>query len=327
MVRKDRNVFTIMVVPHAETKVFTFRLSTLAFQAICYVVVCVFLFMMILARSYQTMAANMWELNELRLVNREQRDQIEQLVNEARSLQQKMIILEELDKQVREMMELESYSGDDNVHFALGLTPATPGSVESMATTASTGPVGGGRVPQAASVSVVSRDAVKEAANALDLLELVDEEVSVRSESMAELREAVAEIMAYDAARPSIWPAYGYVTSRYGYRYTVFGYEFHDGFDIASRIGTPIVATADGTVTFAGWDGLFGNSVIIEHGSGWVTRYAHCAKLAVQLGDRVERGEVIAFIGSTGKSTGPHVHYDVRYNERSVNPYYYLSGN
>ncbi len=325
MARRDRNVFTIMIVPHAETKVFTFRLSTLAFQAICYGFVCLFLFMMILARSYQTMAANMWELEELRLVNREQREQIEQLVKEARALQERMMILDELDKQVREMMKLESYDADDH-SVALSSFPGG-GSDTGLAVTASMGGIGGGRLPQAGGVGVVSRKAIQDALRARSILESIDREMTVRSQSLHELRRLIAENMSYMAARPSIWPAHGFITSYYGYRFTVYGYEHHDGIDISGRVGTPIVATADGTVVFAGWNGLYGRTVVIDHGYGWSTLYGHCAKLAVELGDRVKRGEVIGFIGSTGKSTGPHVHFEVRVNGRTVNPRYYLGGN
>lgn len=325
MARRDRNVFTIMIVPHAETKVFTFRLSTLAFQAICYAFVCLFLFMMILARSYQTMAANMWELEELRLVNREQREQIEQLVNETRALQERMMILDELDKQVREMMKLESYDARDR---SVALSSSRGGSFDTgLAVTASMGGIGGGRLPEAGGVGVVSRRAIQEAIQARTVLESLDREMSVRRQSLNELRHVIAENMSYMAARPSIWPAYGFVSSGFGYRFTVFGWGHHDGIDISGRVGTPIVATADGTVTFAGWREGYGRTVIIDHGYGWSTVYAHCTKLAVELGDRVKRGEVIGFIGSTGRSTGPHLHYEVRVNGRVVNPRYYLGGN
>ncbi len=327
LAHKDRNVFTIMIVPHAETKVFTFRLSTLAFQAICYVLVCLFLFMMILARSYQTMASNMWELHELRLVNREQREQIEQLVMETRALQARMVLLDELDKQVREMMELESYIQDDQ--SVASLFSGQSASAQTLATaawTAGSGGTGGATLPNTAGVAVVSRSAILEARSALSLLENIGGMAQAKEGSLAELRNAIAENMAYFAARPQGWPAYGFVTSLFGYRHTIFGYEHHDGFDISNRIGTPIAATANGTVVFAGWGGLYGNMIIVEHGYGWKTAYAHCSKLLVSVGDRVKRGEIIAFMGSTGKSTGPHVHYEVRVNGRAVNPRHYLGG-
>ena len=325
MAHKDRNVFTIMIVPHAETKVFTFRLSTIAFQAVCYVLVCLFLFMMILARSYQTMSHNIWELEELRLVNREQREQIEQLVMDTRALQLRMIILDELDKQLREMMELESYSvGDGSLASLFGGSPTVD-----LATTASVSAprgTGGGGLPNTAGVAVVSRTAILEAQGALSLLESMEGAVDSKEGSLGELRNAIAENMAYISARPSLWPVYGYVSSGFGYRYSAFGYEMHGAYDIANLVGTPIVATADGTVTFSGWSGGYGNTVVVEHGYGWSTVYAHCSKLLVGLGDRVKRGEVIALMGSTGRSTGPHLHYEVRVNGRPVNPRPYLPG-
>jgi len=325
--RKDRNVFTIMIVPHSETKVFTFRLSTLWFQVICYTFVCLFLFMMILARSYQTMAADMWELEQLRLVNREQREQIDLLVQETTVLQQRMIELEELEQQVREMMELESYRGDSG---AVASLPSGAGEdLAALATTASVGGTGGGAggtLPQTGGATLVSRMAIQEALGALDILESVDERMSAKGRSLTELRARIAENMSYEASRPSIWPVHGYITSGYGYRLTVFGYEYHQGLDIAARTGTPIVATADGTVVFAGWNNGYGNTVVVEHGHGFTTVYGHCSKMAVSLGDRVKRGEVIAFIGDTGRSTGPHIHYEVRINGRRVNPVYYLRG-
>lgn len=311
-----------MIVPHAETKVFTFRLSTIAFQALCYTLVCVFLFMIILARSYQTMLGNMWELEELRLVNREQRGQIEQLVEETRSLEQKMVILGELEKQVREMMELESYSGQDASLVSLSPLPQEPAS---MASIASTEAIGGPTLPGTVTGEVVSRNSIVEARDALGMLGQINLEMGAQEEGLQEVRNAIAESMAFFSAKPAGIPAFGYISSRYGYRHTMYGSDQHGGYDIAGRNGTPIVATADGTVVFAGWAGSYGNMVEIEHAYGWTTVYGHCSKLAVRAGDRVKAGEVVGFVGSTGKSTGPHVHYEVRVNGRAVNPYYYLA--
>jgi septal ring factor EnvC (AmiA/AmiB activator) len=325
LARKDRNVFTIMIVPHAETKVFTFRLSTIAFQFICYVLVCTFLFMIILARSYQTMLSNMWELQELRIVNREQREQIEQLVTEVGTLQQRMVILDELDKQVREMMELESFQPSGQP--VASVSPIIPGPGSQDATIASVRGIGGGTYA-ATGGAVVSRTSIQEARDALEMLGQLYQEIGTRRQSLEEVRGAVSESLAYMSAKPSIWPAFGYVTSTYGYRRHPYGgsSEHHEGYDIAGRYGSPIVATADGTVVYAGWMGNYGNVVEIEHSYGWSTVYGHCSKLAVKVGDRVKRGQVVAFIGSTGRSTGPHVHYEVRIGGRTVNPRYYLWG-
>lgn len=122
---------------------------------------------------------------------------------------------------------------------------------------------------------------------------------------------------------PSIWPTNGVVTSPYGLRWG--GTDFHPGMDIANDLGTPIVATADGVVEYAGWNsGGYGNMVDINHGNGIMTRYGHASQVVVTAGQYVKRGQLIAYMGSTGFSTGPHVHYEVHVNGQRVNPISYL---
>ena len=122
---------------------------------------------------------------------------------------------------------------------------------------------------------------------------------------------------------PSIWPTTGVVTSPYGLRWG--GTDFHPGIDIANDMGTPIVATADGIVEYAGWNaGGYGNMVDINHGNGLMTRYGHASQVVVTVGQYVKRGQLIAYMGSTGFSTGPHVHYEVHVSGQRVNPISYL---
>ena len=122
---------------------------------------------------------------------------------------------------------------------------------------------------------------------------------------------------------PTGWPTDGFISSGYGLRWN--GAEFHQGIDIAAEMGTPIVATADGVVTLAGWNaGGYGNMVDIDHGSGVSTRYGHASAVVVTAGQRVRRGQIIAYVGSTGHSTGPHLHYEVRLSGQPVNPSSYL---
>ena len=96
--------------------------------------------------------------------------------------------------------------------------------------------------------------------------------------------------------------------------------KFHAGMDFSANIGTPVYVTGNGTVRQAGWDGLYGNCIIVDHGFGYVTRYAHLNKMKVRVGQKVVRGEVIGEVGSTGKSTGPHLHYEVIYKGTRVDP-------
>ena len=128
------------------------------------------------------------------------------------------------------------------------------------------------------------------------------------------------------AATPDIRPTDGWISSTFGYRTSPFTglREFHPGLDIATRKGTPILAAADGVITFAGTKGLMGKLIVIDHGYGMVTRYAHIHKMLKKRGDAVKKGDTIALVGNTGRSTGSHLHYEVHLNGIPVNPAKYM---
>lgn len=128
------------------------------------------------------------------------------------------------------------------------------------------------------------------------------------------------------ASTPSIKPIDGWITSRFGYRVSPFTgrKEFHSGLDISNRNGTEIIATANGRISYAAEKMYIGNMVMIDHGHGIVTKYGHMKKLLVKQGQQVKRGDVIGLVGNTGRSTGPHVHYEVRVNGAAVNPLNYI---
>ncbi|HEX8920944.1 MAG TPA: peptidoglycan DD-metalloendopeptidase family protein [Pyrinomonadaceae bacterium] len=143
------------------------------------------------------------------------------------------------------------------------------------------------------------------------------------------------ELRAYEillrerATVPSIWPVKGTLESGYGGRRNPFGgssYEYHEGQDIEAEMGTPVIAAASGTVTIACSQNGYGNVVYIDHGNGLSTRYGHLSHIDATLGQRIARGEVLGRVGSTGRSTGPHLHYEVRINNSPVNPRLYLPG-
>lgn len=126
---------------------------------------------------------------------------------------------------------------------------------------------------------------------------------------------------------PSIWPVDGKLESGFGGRHNPFGgssYGFHDGQDIDAPPGAPVVAGAKGTVSFVGWQHGYGRLVVIDHGGGLTTRYGHLSEFDVEQGHEVARGEFIGRVGSTGRSTGPHLHYEVRINDTPVNPLQFL---
>jgi murein DD-endopeptidase MepM/ murein hydrolase activator NlpD len=124
------------------------------------------------------------------------------------------------------------------------------------------------------------------------------------------------------AATPSIWPAHGWLSSSVGRRTDPIngGPDFHQGLDISADAGAPVYATADGTVTRAAREGAYGNLVTIDHGYGLETRYGHLSKYEVKSGAKIKRGQIIGRVGSTGRATGPHLHYEVRVNGRLLNP-------
>ena len=127
-------------------------------------------------------------------------------------------------------------------------------------------------------------------------------------------------------AAPNLWPVDGQVTGSFGERIDPFNGEgaFHSGVDIGSSYGAQIIAPADGVVTFTDVMGGYGKAIMIDHGHGISTRYGHLSGFAVSAGQHVHRGDVIGYVGESGRSTGPHLHYEVRINDIPVNPYKYL---
>ena len=159
-------------------------------------------------------------------------------------------------------------------------------------------------------------------------LENLKNEIAKSMERIGEIKNYLRLQKNIYLATPAGFPIRGTITSNYGKRENPISgkEEFHSGIDIATSPGTPISATADGIVSFSGWNGGSGNLVVLEHGFGFSTFYAHNKKNIVKVGQKVRRGDVIGYIGSTGNATGPHIHYEIWKNGRSVNPNKYIEG-
>jgi murein DD-endopeptidase MepM/ murein hydrolase activator NlpD len=162
------------------------------------------------------------------------------------------------------------------------------------------------------------------------LVEMNESEIAAVEQRAAQLEE---QLKTYEAAIkvrsriPSIWPVEGEMTDGFGGRRDPFGgysTEFHPGQDIRAERGTPVVVAADGEVTFAGWKNGYGQMIEVDHGGSLATRYAHLSEIDVEVGHKIARGQLIGHVGSTGRSTGPHLHYEVRIDGESVNPLSYL---
>lgn len=157
-------------------------------------------------------------------------------------------------------------------------------------------------------------------------LENIEEEISIQKSEKNELYDFFEQQRSMLAHTPSIWPTKGWVSSRFGYRVSPFTErkEFHKGLDISTRKTAPIIAPGDGVVSSVRWDHGYGKVLTINHNYGIKTVYAHLDKVLVKKGQGVKRGQTIGLVGETGRTTGPHLHYEVHLNGVPVNPLRYI---
>ena len=243
------------------------------------------------------------ELDEIQ----SQRKQIQQFAGEINTLKDHLVSLNNFEKKIRIIANIEKTDDSNNI-FGVG-----------------------GSIPE----DLDARLPLMEKHNSLmrDMHEQIDElnRATIHQKGQFEsLLKSLEDQQNLLASTPAIRPISrgekSWVTSSFGFRVSPFTgqREFHQGFDISTRKGTPVLATADGVVTFIGKKGLLGKTIIVDHGHGMVTRYGHCSKFLKKRGEKVKRWEPIALVGNTGRSTGPHVHYEVRLNGIPVNPYKYI---
>jgi murein DD-endopeptidase MepM/ murein hydrolase activator NlpD len=157
-------------------------------------------------------------------------------------------------------------------------------------------------------------------------LKAIDANLSRLTEKSRKLEAFYQDQRVMLSSTPSVWPVHGYLSAGFGNRVDPFTgqYDFHPGLDISSPLGTKVEAPADGVVVSCGDKGGYGNAIVIDHKYGIVTRYAHLSGFNVKPGQRVKRGDVIGFVGNSGKSTAPHLHYEVWVNDQAQNPIHYI---
>lgn len=154
-------------------------------------------------------------------------------------------------------------------------------------------------------------------------VEYLNHLIENQTNSMEQLVTDVEDQLEYLDAQPNRWPTQGRITSRFGYRVSPTNRrttEFHHGLDIANSSGTSIIAAGSGIVTYSGYNGGYGRMVIVSHGYGYTSVYAHNSQNLVEVGDRVEKGDLIARMGRTGRATGSHLHFEIRINGEAVDP-------
>lgn len=301
--QRDNRCYTIKLIPHHGDTIRSISLPIDRLKK--YAVgagICAGVFLAALGYATYgsfTLAGQKIENRELKAINASQQAQISDLAKKANTLQDQMTEITRIEA------ELQQLSGTN--------ADAAAPTVESAAFSGQGGPY--------------VRPSVDNISKSLASLE---ERLQYSRARLGHIKQAIEERNAYNAylasmaaVTPSIWPTEGEVSSPYGMRWG--GSDFHPGIDIANDYGTPIMAAADGYVTEAGWDdGGYGNKVDIDHGNGVRTRYGHAQSVIVSAGESVKKGQVIAYMGSTGFSTGPHLHYEVNINGEDVNPFNYM---
>jgi len=243
------------------------------------------------------------ELDEIQ----NQRKQIQEFASEINSLKNKLVALNNFETKIRIIANIEKTGESSNI---FGVGGSVPEDLDA-------------RLPLMEKHNSLIRD-MHEQINELNSASIHQQD---EFESLLKSLEDQHNLLASTPAiRPISNGEKSWVTSKFGFRQSPFTgqREFHQGYDISTREGTPIMATADGVVIYAGRKGLLGSTIIIDHGHGMVTRYGHCQKFLKKRGEKVKRWEPIALVGNTGRSTGPHVHYEVRLNGIPVNPFKYI---
>ncbi|MCJ7774326.1 MAG: M23 family metallopeptidase [Desulfobacterales bacterium] len=241
-----------------------------------------------------------------------QRKQIQEFAEEITSLKTKVLALNKFENQIRFIANIEK-SDESEELFGVG------GSIPEDLDT---------RVPLTAKHNSLLREMHEQ-------VRQLHQASTIQNENLDSLYNHFKEQRNLLASTPAIRPirasektkgTYWWPTSKFGYRKSRFTglREFHKGYDVATKAGTPIISTANGVVTYAAPKGNLGNLMIVDHGHGLMTSYAHCDKVLKKSGEKVKRGDTIALVGDSGRSTGPHVHYEVHLNGVPVNPEKYI---
>ncbi len=299
----DKEYFNILIFGHKTSKTRHLKIQKKTVKISSYLIGFALLSTTFFFCDYIQVKKKAFELSRLRQETQNQRSQIQFFSARIEDLEKQLSKLKEFDKKIRIIANLE----------------------RGQETTASMG-MGG---PSPSDI----REKLKKEKDDTGLIqqmksdvERLQSEAMSREDSLSELEKLLQVKRKMLNHTPSIWPVQGWVTSGFGYRTNPFTglTQMHEGLDISNRIGTPVIAPADGVVSDVGNDIAVGKVLVIFHGFGMTTRYGHLHKVFVRVGQRVKRGEKIAEVGMTGKTTGPHLHYEVKINGVAVNPTRYI---
>jgi murein DD-endopeptidase MepM/ murein hydrolase activator NlpD len=301
---KKKEYFTFMFLPGPNAQVRTFTISKSVIKTVLLSLVCVIVLSLYLVYEYNDVKDKVWELRAMREELMQQRAQVQNFALNLLDYKRQMFLLRDLDTKLRRAVSL---GPRDKAQQVLGIGGPDELGLHNLTTL--------GEKKQ--------DEALKEMSQELSQLRGA---AAKQEASLQVLIEYFEDKRSLHAATPALWPVRGWVTSHFGNRLSPFsGIEkFHEGIDIAAQTGTPVAAPADGVVIKAGFGTGYGNMVEISHGYGFKTVFAHNSRLNVKAGQRIRRGDIIAYVGDSGSSTGPHLHYEVRLNGLPINPTKYM---
>ncbi len=294
---------TILFLPGGSNRVRKFKIPSGFIRIFLIILFLISIGICWLINDYKKIKAQIPQLTSLKKENRIQKIQLIALSKKINTINQEMAKLQEFDHKLRIMTNLNPSDKQDQF-FGLGGSNLSTLKTDYQ-------------------LDEVHKELIYQTHKSLENLET---EIAVTSRSQAELSKFLREQKSILACTPSVRPTDGWFSSGFGYRISPFTNlrEFHKGLDIATRIGTPVIAPADGLVVFAGREGNFGKMIAINHGYNLLTRYGHLNKFLVTKGQHVNRGQVIGEVGNTGRCTGPHLHYEVLLSGVPVNPLRYI---
>lgn len=298
-----KRFYTIFMVPDKAAKVQRFRLPEIIVKAGGAAMIVLLFFSIFSVSQYAQLKQKQGEAKYFKSMVQNQKLELEKFTDKVGALEGQMERLRQVERKLRGLMSLDrpegagERSGRGSISLEGQERPDLPGLTEQE-----------------------RRNRI------IQELERLEEDARIQEKRFSEIEGLAEKRRALLAARPSIGPTSGAITSPFGRRQSPFTdrEQMHEGVDIANRMGTPIVATADGTVSFVGSDQAQGRVIVIDHGFDITTSYGHVDKMLVKVGDKVKRGQKIATMGNSGLSTGPHLHYEVRLKGAAVNPKRYM---
>ena len=294
--------FTLMIIPNRKSGVKKISVPKTFIRNIIIASVVVTLVTLYVIYDYASIKRDRAELARLRAQTKEQSQQFQDLAMRIDEFSSRMEELRQTDKKIRVL----AYETSKDKKLPLGI---------------------GGSDHETRIKDLLNQDHDKLITGMHKGIEKLNEDAKDREKSFDELLAFLHEQKSILASTPSLWPVTGWITSEFGIRQSPFssGLEFHKGVDISTRFGKEVVAPADGLVVTSAFDSSDGNYIKIDHGHGLATGFAHLSRMAVKQGVRVKKGQIIGYVGDTGRSTGSHLHYAVFVNNIPVNPKRYLN--